>query len=131
MIIGGMGNGFMFVVAGMIIKSLGTTPMTGSLNALIAEADDYSSLKYGQRMTGTIYSCSSMGMKIGTGLGTAVCGFILDMGGFVGTAETQTAGAIATINWSYLLANAVPCLVLVIIMYFLKVEQENKELAKK
>ena len=75
-----------------------------------------------------IYSCSSVGIKVGTGLGTALCGFILDMGGFDGMAETQTATAVTTINWSYLMAVVVPMLLSVIVFYFLNVEDENKKL---
>ena len=65
---------------------------------------------------------------MGTGLGTALCGFILDMGGFDGMAETQTATAVATINWSYLLAVIVPMILAAVLFYFLKVEEDNKKL---
>lgn len=131
LIIGGITGNFSLVLAGLILKSVGNAPLTGGLNALIAEADDYSSLKFGHRLTGTIYSCSSVGLKIGTGIGTAACGFLLELGGFDGTAATQTATAVATINWSYLLASALLPVFLLIIMYFMKVEKENKELRAK
>lgn len=125
---GGLSGQFALMLAGLVLKAVGGSPLTGGLNALIAETDDYSQLKFGHRLTGMIYSCSSVGLKVGTGIGTAVCGFLLDMGGFDGTAATQTATAIATINWSYLLATALPAVFLLIILYFLKVEKENKEM---
>ena len=50
------------------------------------------------------------------------------MGGFDGMAETQTATAVTTINWSYLMAVVVPMLLSVIVFYFLNVEDENKKL---
>lgn len=131
LIMGGVTGNFSLVLAGLVLKAVGNAPLTGGLNALIAEADDYSSLKFGHRLTGTIYSCSSVGLKIGTGIGTAACGFLLELGGFDGTAATQTATAIATINWSYLLASALLPILLLIIMFFLKVEKENKELRAK
>lgn len=130
-IAGGLSGIFGLVLTGLVIRAVGMAPTTGSLNALIAETDEYSYLKFGQRLTGTIFSCSSMGMKIGTGIGTALCGFLLDMGGFVGTAATQTASAVATIKWSYLLSNALPVVVMVVVLLFLRVEQENKEMAAK
>lgn len=131
LIIGGMTGQFLLVMAGLVLKAVGNSPLTGGLNALIAETDDYSELKFGQRLTGTIYSCSSVGIKVGTGIGTALCGILLEMGGFDGMAETQTATAIATINWSYLLASALPAVFLAVILCFLKVEKENKELREK
>lgn len=130
-IAGGLTGGFGLVLAGLAIRAIGTAPLTGGLNALIAETDDYSQLKFGKRITGTIYSCSSVGLKVGTGLGTALCGFLLEFGKFDGTATVQAASAITTINWSYLLANALPTVVLIVIFFFLNVEKTNQQLRNK
>lgn len=127
-IVGGLSANFTLVLVGLIIKAVGSAPQTGALNAMIAETDEYNYLKTGYRLTGTIYSCSSVGIKVGTGLGTALCGFLLDFGGFDGTVATQTAAAVSTINWSYLLASALVPLLSIVIFYFMKVEKENKEL---
>lgn len=127
-IIGGMTTAFPVVIAGLIITCLGKAPQTGSLNAIIAETDEYSYLKFGKRITGTIYSCSSVGMKLGTGIGTALCGFLLDLSGYDGTATTQTASAVSAINWSYLLAYALLPMISVVIFYFLDVEKTNAKL---
>jgi GPH family glycoside/pentoside/hexuronide:cation symporter len=43
-------------------------------------------------------------------------------------AETQTARAVATINWSYLLAVIVPMVLAAVLFYFMKVEEENKRM---
>ena len=127
-IVGGLEANFTLVLVGLIIKAIGSAPQTGALTAIIAEADEYSYLKTGYRITGTIYSCASVGVKVGTGLGTALCGFLLDLGGFDGTAAVQTATAISTINWSYLLASALVPILSIVVFYFLNVEKENKKL---
>lgn len=127
-IVGGVTGNFMFILAGLAIKAIGSGPQTGALNAIIAETDEYSYLKFGQRLTGTIYSCSSVGIKVGTGIGTALCGFILDFSGFDGTKAVQTATAVSAINWTFLLVQVLPTLLVIVIFYFLKVEKENKEL---
>lgn len=127
-IVGGLSVNFPLVLVGLAIKAVGQAPQSGALNAIIAETDEYSYLKFGHRLTGTIYSCSSMGIKIGTGLGTALCGFLLDLGGFDGTAATQTAMAVSTINWSYLLAQALLPILSVVLFKFMNVEKENQKL---
>lgn len=127
-IIGGMKGNFPLVMVGFILKAFGSAPQSGAINALIAEVDEYSYLKLGHRLTGTIYSCSSVGLKVGTGLGTALCGYLLALGGYNGTAATQTAMAISTINWSYLLAQALLPVLSIVLFCFLKVEKENKSL---
>lgn len=119
------------LLTGGIIKAAGTAPMIGAANAFIAETDDYSELKFGQRMTGTIYACSSVGMKIGTGLGTAICGFLLELGGFNGQSTVQSDAALQAISNGYLFSFILAPLIGVIVLYFLKVELVNKNLRKK
>lgn len=79
-------------------------------------------------IAGTVYSCSSIGLKIGTGLGTALCGIMLEIGGFNGLAEVQTASAISTIQNLYIYAGLIGAIVLLVLIYFLKVETSNKKL---
>ena len=127
-VIGGLTGNFTMVFIGMVLRTIASAPQTGAMTAIIAETDEYLNLKFGYRLTGMIYSCSSVGVKVGTGLGTALCGFILDFGGFDGMAEIQTARALATINWSYLLAVIVPMVLAAVLFYFLRVEEENKKM---
>ena len=47
------------------IASLGMSPLQGDLNALIAECSEYTFLTKGKRVDGTMYSCTSLGVKIG------------------------------------------------------------------
>lgn len=128
--IGGIVGAIPALMIGLVVIAIGKAPLTGGLNALIAETDDYSLLKLGRRMTGTIYSCSSVGIKVGTGLGTAACGFILELGGFDGMAETQSAGALAAISQSYLIATVLISVAAIVLLIFMNVEEENKTLAQ-
>ncbi len=128
LVIAAVSGNLPLLLVALALKTIGGAPLTGALNALIAETDDYSYLKFGKRITGTIYSCSSVGVKVGTGLGTALTGFLLDFGGFDGQAAEQTARAISVINWSYVLAYAIPGVILLTILFFLDVESENKRL---
>lgn len=84
--------------------------------------------EFGRRMTGTIYSCSSMGIKIGSGIGVALCGFLLEFSGFDGQTAVQAASAITVINWSYLLGVALLPVVSIVVFFFVNVEKENEKL---
>lgn len=129
-IVGGLIANFPMILVGFVIRTVGTSPQTGALNALIAETDEYSFLKFGRRMTGTIYSCSSMGIKIGTGIGVALCGYLLEFSGFDGQATVQAASAVTAINWSYLLGVGLLPIVSFIVFFFMNVEKENEKLRK-
>ncbi len=119
--IGGMffKNALMFVLIGLFIRGLGMAPMSGSINALIAAADDYNELKTGHRMTGAFFSCSSVGIKVGTGLGTALSGFIVD------AAVKNAENAVAIYKWGYLLPTLLFPIMTLIVLSFMDVEEKT------
>ena len=115
----------------MALKTLGTSPMLGTLNAVIADASTYTYRKDGIHLDGTMYSCSSMGIKVGSGLGSAVCGWLLALAGYDGLAETQTAGALHMISFMYLFIPLIISVLSVFIVSAMNVEKANKDLDAK
>ena len=75
------------------VAALGQGPWQGDMNALIASCSEYTYLTQGKRVDGTMYSCTSLGIKIGGGIGTALVGWLLEISGYVGTAATQPASS--------------------------------------
>ena len=73
----------------MFIKGIFAGTLSGSLNALIAEASGYTTRTTGVHMDGMMYSCSSLGVKVGGGIGTAAVGWLLKLGGFVAVSYTH------------------------------------------
>lgn len=130
-IIGGFSGSFSFILFGIGLKAVGLAPQTGMQNAIIAEADDYSGLKFGKKTTGTIYSSASVGLKLGSGLGIALTGFLLDFSGFNGAVFRQSSLALSTINWSFTLSHALLPMISLIIFLFMDVEKVNSILRKK
>ena len=119
-------NIFVMLMVGLIIRGMGMVPMMASLNALIAATDDYSYLRFNHRMTSTMYSCASVGIKVGTGLGTALVGLLLEFGGFIGTATSQTTTALLTIKSLYIVPGLIQAVLALILLYMLKVEKRNE-----
>lgn len=109
------------------IRGLCTGPMTGTLNALIAEASGYTWRTKKIHIDGTMFSCSSLGIKLGSGIGSAICGWLLALSGFDGLAEVQTQGALHMIFAMYVWIPVVISAVQTIIVYALKVEKANQE----
>ena len=112
------------------LSTLGIAPLQGDLNALIASCSEYTTLTTGHRLDGMMYSCSSLGIKIGGALGTAVCGWMLDATGYVENAAVQNAGTVGMLHFLYLWA---PIIISVIVMFLLtklKVENANAEILK-
>ncbi|MBR4860864.1 MAG: MFS transporter [Firmicutes bacterium] len=111
------------------VASLGMCPLQGDLNAVIASASDYTYLTTGKRIDGTMYSCTSLGVKIGGGLGTAISGWLLAAAGFVqGGAAVQPESVINMLNVMYLWLPAIFCALVTFLLTKLNVEKANQAL---
>ena len=112
------------------LATLGIVPLQGDLNALIASCSEYTTLMTGYRLDGMMYSCSSLGIKIGGALGTAICGWLLDSTGYIENALVQTPETISMLQFLYLWAPTILCGIVMLLLSRLKVEKANKELMK-
>lgn len=52
------------------------------MNAVIAACSEYTWLTKHKRVDGTMYSCTSLGVKLGGGIGTAITGWLLAASAF-------------------------------------------------
>ena len=111
----------------MFIKGIFAGMLSGSLNALIAEISGYTTRTTGKRMDGMMFSCSSLGVKVGGGIGTAAVGWLLELGGFVGTATVQSESAITMIFNLYITFPVIMGVIITVLLAFLDVENANKK----
>ena len=122
--------GFAVLIAGLFIKGLGQVPGSASYSPLMSKTADYNYLKTGHRITGSIFSCASVGTKIGTGLGTALCGWLLQAASFDGQAAVQTVGAENMIFILFLVIPTVLTLLTVFLYAGMDVETKVAEMEK-
>ncbi len=122
-----MGNiPIMLVFSG--IAAVGMSPLQGDLNALIAACSEYTFLTKKKRIDGTMYSCTSLGVKIGGGIGTALAGWLLAASGYVANQPMQADSCIQMLYFMYLWVPMIINLVITLLLSKLKVEQANARL---
>ena len=110
------------------VSTIGIAPLQGDMNALIACCSEYTTLTTGHRLEGMMYSCSSLGIKLGGALGTAICGWLLDAAGYVENAAVQTASTVNMLNFLYLWMPIIINASVGFLLVFLRVEKANKDL---
>ncbi|MCM1134414.1 MAG: glycoside-pentoside-hexuronide (GPH):cation symporter [Clostridium sp.] len=120
-VVGLAGTNMTLIIIGIAIRGFGMGPIMSGIFAMTADVVDYGEWKTGIRSEGLINSCTSFGMKVGIGLGSAVGTGILAIGGYLeGTApELQPASAVSAIRFEFGYLGAIIsaiCLVLVILM---------------
>ena len=110
------------------VSTIGIVPLQGDLNALIASCSEYTSLTTGHRLEGMMFSCSSLGLKIGGALGTAICGWLLDAAGYVENAAVQNTSTVGMLNFLYLWLPVILCGLVAFLLTKLNVEKANEKL---
>ena len=113
------------------LANIGMSPLQGDLNALIACASEYTYLTKGKRIDGTMYSCTSLGVKIGGGLGTALSGWLLAAGGYINGAAIQPASALNMLKFMYLWLPTILSALITFVLFFMNVEHANEKLLQK
>lgn len=103
-------------------------PWQGDMGAVVASCSEYTWLTKGKHIDGTMYSCTSFGTKIGGGIGVALCGWLLDISGFVKTSAVQPTSCINMLHVMYLWIPMLLSLCITFIMSRMNVEGANKKL---
>ena len=108
------------------LATVGIAPLQGDLNALIACCSEYTTLTTGHRLEGMMYSCSSLGIKVGGALGTAISGWLLAAAGYIKNAAVQVPSAVNMLNFLYLWMPIILCAAVAFLLVFLRVEKANE-----
>ena len=131
LILAGGWAGFGVLMAGLVVRAIGTLPGSATFGPLTAISEENLFLTTGRRITGMYFSCSSVSQKIGMGLGTAIYGWLLEASGFNGMEAVQTVGAISTIRLLYVLPPLIGTVLSVVLYALLDVEDANNKLMNK
>lgn len=121
-------NSVPLMLAFTAIAAFGMGPWQGDMNAVIAACSEYTYLTKKKRVDGTMYSCTSLGVKLGGGLGTAITGWLLAFSGFDGSKAVQSQSCVDMLHIMYLWVPVIITLIITFIMSRMNVEKANKEL---
>lgn len=107
-----------------VIKGVGNAALSGVMYGMLADTVEYNDWKSGIRAEGLVFSANSIGQKIGSGIGSAVLGWVLAAFGFVSSSAAQPASAISGIRVIFLYVPLVVFAIMFIILLFYKLDKE-------
>lgn len=131
LIVGGYNGGIVFLIIGLVLKSLFFGPMSGSVNAIIADISNYETLKNGVHLEGTMYSCVSMGQKLGGGMASAFAGWMMHLAHYDGMLKIQTQSTCNMIIFLYIVVPSICAVLIYAIVRKIDVEKELQRLLLK
>lgn len=105
-----------WLMACSIIKGIGSACFSGTMFAMIADTIEYGQWKTGTRVEGMLYSSTTFGAKVGSGVGSAVALAIIGMAGYNGLLDVQAPTAVEAIKTLYLVV-PIPFMLLIPILY--------------
>lgn len=97
---------------------------------MVPDTVDYGEYVTHHRAEGLVYSGASFATKVANGIGTVLAGFVINLGGYVNNAETQTDTALSAILFA---SSGVPVIVFAIgfaILYFYRLDDELPEVVR-
>lgn len=106
-------------------------PFVAAIFTFASDIIDYLELKTGERYEGLVTSVSSIGSKVGTGLGSAILGWGLAAGGYNGALATQAQSALNAETFLLFLVPTIASLVCFIGMWFWDIDKKIAEMKKK
>ncbi len=111
------------VMISSMLSCIASIPLSAGLFALVADGVTYGEWKNGVRQDGLFNSATSFGTKVGTGLGTAILGWGLELGGYQATAAVQSAGTIRAIIF---IGYGIPIICMILGIVFLSFSNIDK-----
>lgn len=107
-----------------VVKGVGNAALSGVMYGMLADTVEYNDWKSGIRAEGLVFSANSIGQKIGSGIGSAVLGWVLAAFGFVSSSAVQPASAISGIRVIFLYVPLVVFAIMFVILLFYKLDNE-------
>ena len=123
-IMGSGGENLTVLIVGCMLRGIGNSGISACMFAMVTDTIEYGEWKTGIRTEGLINSAASFGQKIGNGLSNVLMGAILAVGGYVGTAATQSASAISAIKVSYIYVPIILTAVQMVVLAFYHLDTE-------
>ena len=122
------GIGYATVMISSIIRGIGNACSGATMWAMLSDTIEYGEWKTGYRTEGLANSSASFGYKVGNGLGSAVLGWILAIGGYMAQSATQSSSAIFSIRLVYVIVPIVIYALVLIILKFYNLDKEFDEI---
>lgn len=110
------------------IRSIGAVPLAAALYTLAGDIVDYNQWKTGIRLEGVTTSINSFGMKLGTGLGSAVLGWVLAWGKYNGSTSVQPDTAITALIIIAVIVPIIINIIAFILLSFWDIEKYQPEI---
>jgi glycoside/pentoside/hexuronide:cation symporter, GPH family len=112
-----------FILVGIFIRGFGSIAI-GLQQSFLADTVEYGEWKSGIRTEGLCYSSATFCMKVASGLGGALVGWMLAKGDYIPNAAQQPSSALSVITFMFIGTLTIVAIVQFILSYIFKLDNE-------
>ncbi|MBQ7993874.1 MAG: MFS transporter [Solobacterium sp.] len=124
----GLTGNITILVVCIALCTMCSASLMGTMNAVIAQIAAFVYKRDNLRLEGSMFSCSSMGIKLGGGLGSAVCGWLVALLGFDHSSAVQSAAFNSGISIAYCVLPVIMFAIIALLLRGLNVEKAIADL---
>jgi GPH family glycoside/pentoside/hexuronide:cation symporter len=128
---GSLQRSVVLILISTVLHGISLAPYVAAIFTFASDIIDYIELKVGERYEGIITSVSSIGSKIGVGLGSAILGWGLAAGNYNGSLSTQPQSALNAESFLLFIVPTISCAVCFICMWFWDIDKKTADLRNK
>ena len=110
------------LLAGSVLSGCASAGLISVLFAMMGDIGDFVERRDGVHAHGVVSSAVALGYKLGLGVGAALVGWLLAMGGYVSNMETQSDAALAAISASFAWAPALTVAACIPLLLFYRLD---------
>lgn len=122
---------YVMLYVSSLVKGVGNAALSGVMYGMLADTVEYNDHMFGMRVEGLVFSASSFGSKVGSGLGSAALGWILSAFGYVSQSATQPPLALTGIKIIFLYVPIFIFALIVLFLLFYKLDDEYDDIMEK
>lgn len=122
-LLAGISTSYGIICLSSVIKGIGFGCGAATMFGCLQEAITYGEWYNGYGTAGMGNAASSFCMKIGSGIGTAALGWILDGGGFNADLEVQTSAALNSISVAFVWVPIITSVICIVCMIFFNLDK--------
>ena len=122
-LLAGISTSYGIICLSSVIKGVGFGCGAATMFGCLQEAITYGEWYNGYGTAGMGNAASSFCMKIGSGIGTAALGWILDGGGFNADLEVQTSAALNSISVAFVWVPIITSVICIVCMIFFNLDK--------
>lgn len=119
-----VGTSHVGIMIACALKGIGNAGISSCMFAIVSDTIEYGEWKTGYRTEGLVNSASSFGFKVGSGLGSAMIGWILGFGGYSENSAVQSASALLSIDVIFIYIPIIVSILQIIVMTFYHLDKE-------